>query len=148
METIKLITKVAMKGFMPGDTVELEETEAKRLLGYGYVEPLPANPADEDAGDATDVTAQEVKDGQGEKDDPEKPAGYFVPEGDETKHVDSANADDAAYADDATAEVESDEESGEYPRHTGGGWYELSNGETVRGQDDAVQAENNLKEAN
>lgn len=31
-----------------------------------------------------------------------------------------------------------------YPRHTGGGWYTLSNGERVRGKDAATQAEAQL----
>lgn len=52
-----------------------------------------------------------------------------------------------------------DEESGEpeepevepeaygmtYPIHTGGGWYELSNGDKVQGKDEAEQAEDALK---
>lgn len=37
-------------------------------------------------------------------------------------------------------------EAGEYPIDRGGGWYELSNGDTVRGQDDAVTAEARLQE--
>lgn len=31
-----------------------------------------------------------------------------------------------------------------YPKHTGAGWYELSNGDTVRGKQDAIEAENSL----
>lgn len=31
--------------------------------------------------------------------------------------------------------------AGEYPIDRGGGWFELSNGERVRGEDDALQAE-------
>lgn len=44
-----------------------------------------------------------------------------------------------------------DEESGiqttsvNYPIHTGGGWYELSNGEKVQGKDEAQQAEDVLR---
>ena len=34
----------------------------------------------------------------------------------------------------------------EYPKHTGGGWYELSNGEKVQGKVEAVVAEKNLGE--
>lgn len=37
------------------------------------------------------------------------------------------------------------EAGGDFPRALGGGWYELSNGETVRGQDDAVAAEARLQ---
>lgn len=33
----------------------------------------------------------------------------------------------------------------DFPKHTGGGWYELSNGEKVKGKDEAVKAENQLK---
>ncbi len=34
----------------------------------------------------------------------------------------------------------------EYPKHTGGGYYELSNGEKVQGKDAAIEAEEALKE--
>ena len=33
-----------------------------------------------------------------------------------------------------------------YPKHTGGGYYELSNGEKVQGKDAAIEAEEALKE--
>lgn len=33
----------------------------------------------------------------------------------------------------------------EFPKHTGGGWYLLSNGEKVQGKDEAVEAEKALK---
>ena len=29
----------------------------------------------------------------------------------------------------------------DFPKHTGGGWYELSNGEKVQGKDEAEKAE-------
>lgn len=32
----------------------------------------------------------------------------------------------------------------EFPKHVGGGWYELSNGETVRGKDEAVEVQESL----
>jgi len=32
----------------------------------------------------------------------------------------------------------------DYPKHTGAGWYELSNGETVRGKEKAMKAEEDL----
>lgn len=32
-----------------------------------------------------------------------------------------------------------------YPIHTGGGWYELSNGEKVQGKEEAQQAEDALR---
>lgn len=34
----------------------------------------------------------------------------------------------------------------EYPKHTGGGYYELSNGEKVQGKQKAVEVEEALKE--
>lgn len=44
------------------------------------------------------------------------------------------------------ANVQKDEEdAGEFPKHTGGGWYELSNGEKVQGKDEAIEAEQALK---
>lgn len=32
----------------------------------------------------------------------------------------------------------------DYPKSKGAGWYELSNGSSVRGKDNAIEAENNL----
>jgi hypothetical protein len=36
-------------------------------------------------------------------------------------------------------------EEAEFPKHTGGGYYELSNGEKVKGKEAAEKAENELK---
>jgi len=36
-------------------------------------------------------------------------------------------------------------ENSEFPKHTGGGYYELSNGEKVKGKDAAIEAEKALK---
>ena len=35
-------------------------------------------------------------------------------------------------------------EEAEFPKHTGGGWYELSSGEKVQGKEDAEKAESKL----
>lgn len=32
----------------------------------------------------------------------------------------------------------------DFPKHTGGGWYELSNGEKMQGKDEAIEAQNEL----
>jgi len=37
------------------------------------------------------------------------------------------------------------ETASKFPKHTGGGWYELSNGEKVQGKEHAVAAEDELK---
>jgi hypothetical protein len=42
-------------------------------------------------------------------------------------------------------EYNAQEEVNEFPKHTGGGWYLLSNGEKVQGKDEAVEAEKALK---
>ena len=34
-----------------------------------------------------------------------------------------------------------DEEVKQYPKHVGGGWYELSNGERVQGKEEALKEE-------
>ena len=34
-----------------------------------------------------------------------------------------------------------DEEVEQYPKHVGGGWYELSNGERVQGKEEALKEE-------
>lgn len=41
--------------------------------------------------------------------------------------------------------IEIKEVDDEYPRHTGGGYYELSDGKKVKGKDEAIKAENALK---
>ncbi len=40
--------------------------------------------------------------------------------------------------------VENEEAESEFPKHTGGGWYQLSNGERVQGKTDAIAAEKEL----
>lgn len=42
-------------------------------------------------------------------------------------------------------DTEVNEVDPEYPKHTGGGYYELSNGEKVQGKEKAIEAENELK---
>lgn len=42
--------------------------------------------------------------------------------------------------------IEETEDTTEYPNHIGGGVYQLSNGEKVRGKDEAAKAEEALKE--
>lgn len=42
----------------------------------------------------------------------------------------------------ATINAENIEKRNEYPKTLGGGWYETSNGEKVRGKDKAIQKEN------
>lgn len=44
-----------------------------------------------------------------------------------------------------TSEDEASVVSTRYPKHNGGGWYELSNGETVQGKDAAIEAEAKLQ---
>lgn len=39
-----------------------------------------------------------------------------------------------------------EKQSMEFPKHTGGGWFELSNGEKVKGKDEAAAAEADLGE--
>ena len=34
-----------------------------------------------------------------------------------------------------------------FPKHTGGGWYDLSNGEKVKGKDEATAAEEELQKS-
>lgn len=57
-------------------------------------------------------------------------------------HLDSAGeADDEGQADDDTS---SSSDADEWPRHKGGGTYELSDGETVRGKAAAIEAQEAL----
>ena len=41
----------------------------------------------------------------------------------------------------APASTAAPEATDEFPKHTGGGWYELSNGEKVQGKTEALEAE-------
>lgn len=76
----------------------------------------------------------------------------------EVKNVVQGNSDDSGLPDsDAPENTENDgspdssdtpeasgEADSEFPKHSGGGYYELSNGEKVRGQEAALEAENAL----
>ncbi|MFJ8529641.1 hypothetical protein [Bacillus sp. NPDC094106] len=41
--------------------------------------------------------------------------------------------------------LKSNETYSDVPKHTGGGWYELSNGEKVQGKEDAIAFEKSLR---
>ena len=45
-------------------------------------------------------------------------------------------------------EVEGENDSPYFPRHTGGGYYELSNGEKVKGKDAAIIVQEEIDESN
>lgn len=76
----------------------------------------------------------------------------------EVKNVVQGNSDDSGLPDsDAPENTENDgspdssdtpeasgEADSEFPKHSGGGYYELSNGEKVRGQEAALEAEKAL----
>ena len=59
-----------------------------------------------------------------------------------TEH-DSVNDEDPTPVDLNESEKVKPEKA--FPKHTGGGWYELSNGEKVKGKQEAIEAENELK---
>ncbi|MDB0581234.1 hypothetical protein [Salinicoccus roseus] len=50
-------------------------------------------------------------------------------------------------ASDEAPEGQNDGPGTDYPKHTGGGYYELSNGEKVQGKEEAEKAEQELSEA-
>lgn len=64
------------------------------------------------------------------------------------RYFDKPEKCDAVYIHGHWPEIESAYEgkvlSSDYPKHTGAGWYELSNGDTVRGKENAIEAENKL----
>jgi hypothetical protein len=62
-------------------------------------------------------------------------------EGDLYEHSD---ADRVAFLVDS-GYLEAKEVKIKFPKHTGGGWYELSNGEKVQGKGEAAAAEEELK---
>lgn len=80
--------------------------------------------------------------------------GKFYPR--EGSELDEARADALASVDNArkepliveilVKEEQNQEDNEENPKHTGGGYYELSNGEKVQGKDAAIEAEKALKE--
>lgn len=62
------------------------------------------------------------------------------------KRIFLANVKDDGVQDRAIEQLKQDPvEESNYPKHTGGGWYELSNGEKIQGKDEAIAAENELK---
>lgn len=48
------------------------------------------------------------------------------------------------YADPVATKPSKQTEAREFPKHQGGGWYELSDGSTVRGKEEAEEAEAKL----
>jgi len=54
-------------------------------------------------------------------------------------------ANEGTQEDGDNGEGRKDGEETEFPKHTGGGYYELSNGEKVKGKEEAIEAENALK---
>ncbi|MDL4842832.1 hypothetical protein [Aquibacillus rhizosphaerae] len=55
------------------------------------------------------------------------------------------NSDEGNLAEDATEQTEATLGDEEFPKHTGGGWFELSNGEKIQGKEEALEAEKELK---
>ena len=42
------------------------------------------------------------------------------------------------------ADINTQNNEGDYPKHAGGGWYTLSDGQRVQGKDEAAEAQNKL----
>ena len=87
-------------------------------------------------------------DGVGETSDPWliswfKSNGYEVQEDEQQADEEAESQEDEQQADE---EAESQEDDAEFPKHVGGGNYELSDGSKVKGKDKAVEAEAQLKE--
>lgn len=69
---------------------------------------------------------------------------YLADVVDTDKEENSSGDDGKKDADDTSPDNDGDENT-EYPKHTGGAWYELSNGEKVQGKEEAFAAEEALK---
>lgn len=41
--------------------------------------------------------------------------------------------------------LQENQKTSKFPKHAGGGWYELSNGDKIQGKDEAVEAEQSLR---
>ncbi|MDK7476337.1 hypothetical protein OWP15_27185 [Bacillus paranthracis] len=41
--------------------------------------------------------------------------------------------------------LQENQKTSKFPKHAGGGWYELSNGDKIQGKDEAVEAERLLR---
>lgn len=92
-------------------------------------------------GERVDVKAGEMVDAEGLGPIAEKMCGYDLPSLARIVRVE----DDVPSVSDLVAEEEdSDTPEGEFPKHLGGGWYELSNGENVKGRSKAESAEEAL----
>ncbi|PAF31864.1 hypothetical protein [Paenibacillus sp. 7516] len=65
----------------------------------------------------------------------------------DVEEIESAqDSGDVQKEDESEVVKEVAEEKSEFPKHVGGGTYELSNGEKVKGKDEALEAEKALKE--
>ncbi|CDQ20859.1 hypothetical protein SAMN05192559_1084 [Halobacillus karajensis] len=63
-----------------------------------------------------------------------------------SSNTESDGNEENAKEDSGEGESDTDsEDKGEFPIHTGGAWFELSNGEKIQGKEEAVQAEEELK---
>lgn len=74
------------------------------------------------------------------------------PDEDESEEPDETTASDQPAEGEDSVEADSgngqgEETSGEYPKHKGGGYYELSDGETVRGEEKAIEEQAKLEES-
>ncbi|PEZ85188.1 hypothetical protein CN374_25805 [Bacillus cereus] len=41
--------------------------------------------------------------------------------------------------------LQENQKASKFPKHAGGGWYELSNGDKIQGKDEALEAEQSLR---
>lgn len=65
----------------------------------------------------------------------------------DVEEIESTQDSDAVQTGDESEPAKEDaKEKSEFPKHVGGGTYELSNGEKVKGKEEAIEAEEALKE--
>lgn len=92
--------------------------------------------------DATPKTTNTAKEAEaspvGTTPQPQAPSEHPTPEPQRASDEGETDGHDASHKDPAKVTDQ------EWPKETGSGWYELSNGEKVRGQEDAEQAQAKL----
>jgi hypothetical protein len=114
------------KSYRPGKTAVMEARYAKVLKAQNALEII---------GKAEDQEEKALNAA------PENKA--FTPEENKDLH----NLDPKKEEEPETDPEQDNEDTGEkvYPVSTGGGWYQLSNGEKIQGKAEAIEAEENLK---
>ena len=130
------------------------EELADELFGMGITDAEKLTRLDEVFGvlGTSEEKAKEIKKKVKDALNDEESSGKEASKGEEDQQTEQeeAESDEAEEEDQENDKqpqnTDEDGSESEYPKRTGGSWYELSNGEKVQGKDEAVEAQQELDE--